>query len=108
VNTIHSSSLTAYPTGFIKPEQERLTQKPARPDASNPQTPDFTARLQAPASTPEQIKTALSQMEFNQQQNFSQDGEARPNKAIQAYNQSRELANQQRLENLITRVDYYA
>ncbi|MCK9605341.1 MAG: hypothetical protein M0R33_02700 [Methylomonas sp.] len=108
MNTIHSSSLTAYPAGFIKPEQDRFTQKPAGTDASDKQATDVPGRLEAPASTPEQIKTALATSGFNQQNNFSQSDDTRSNKALQAYNQTREQANQLRLENLITRVDYYA
>ena len=108
MNTIHSSSLTAYPTGYVKPEQDRFTQKQAGADASDKQATDFPRRLEAPASTPEQIKNALATSGFNQRASFSQDGETRPNKAIQAYSQTRAQANQQQLESLITRVDYYA
>ena len=108
MNTIHSSSLAAYTAGYVKPEQDRFTQKPAGVQAKDKQTTDFPRRPEAPASTPEQVETALAKSGFNQRISLFQAGDTRSNKAIQAYNQTREQADQQRLENLITGVDYYA
>ncbi|MCQ8105026.1 hypothetical protein NP590_12995 [Methylomonas sp. SURF-2] len=108
MNIIHSSSLAAYPVGFHKPEQDRFTQKPLQPDAFSQQATDVPNKAHAAASTPEQIKTALADAGLNPRNPDSQGGDANSNKAMQAYQQSSKLAGQQRLENLISRVDYYA
>jgi len=108
VNTIHSSSLAAYPTGLIKPEQDSLAKN--RPQINKSETPanDFARRPEAPASTPNEIKSALDASNLKQADTSMQNYDNRTQKALQAYNQTSEQLNQNKLEDLISRVDYYA
>jgi hypothetical protein len=106
VNTIHSSSLAFIPTGYIKPEQESVIKKPADTIVSSNYGIDN--RLQAPASTPEQVKTALTKLGLNNQDDFNQGDNTRSNKALQAYAETLNQLTQTQLENMISRVDYYA
>lgn len=106
VNTIHSSSLAFIPSGYVKPEQEVVVNKPANAVVSNDN--GVNNRLQSPASTPEQVKTALTKSGLNNQDNFNQSDNTRTNKALQTYAETRNYSLQTQLENMISRVDYYA
>jgi len=106
VNTIHSSSLAFIPTGYIKPEQESIIKKPADTIVSTNNGIDN--RLQASASTPEQVKTALTKSGLNNPNNFDQGDNSQANKALQIYAETRNQPAKTQLENMISRVDYYA
>ena len=108
MNTIHSSSLAAYPTGFIKPEQDSLAKSRAQTNKAENLTKDFERRLEAPASTPDQIKAALIESDREQSGMPMQNQDNKTRKALQAYSQAHEQLNQNKLEGLISRVDYYA
>lgn len=108
VNTIHSSSLAAHRPGYIRPAQESLTQTQAKKDArSNYRQPEAEP-AEVQTSTPEQIQTALAKVGLNRQDSFFENSTARNYKAVQAYTQTSEHINQTQLENIISRVDYYA
>lgn len=106
VNTIHNSSLAFIPTGYIKPEQESVIKKPA--DTIFSTNNGIDNRLQASASTPEQVKTALTKSGLNNPNNFDQGDNSRANKALQIYAENRNQPAKTQLENMISRVDYYA
>ncbi|MDD2737695.1 MAG: hypothetical protein PHR94_02055 [Methylomonas lenta] len=106
MNTIHSSSLAFIPTGYIKPEQESIIKKPADTIVSTNNGIDN--RLQASASTPEQVKTALTKSGLNTPNNFDQGDNSQANKALQIYAETRNQPAKTQLENMISRVDYYA
>ncbi|WAR43906.1 hypothetical protein [Methylomonas rapida] len=101
MNTIHSSSLAFYPTGYLKPEQDSLNKKQAPLDEPNP------LNLNLPAWTPEQIQKAMASAGLNKHNDFSQEANTRTNRAVQAYHQTRDQPIQAQLENIISRVDYY-
>lgn len=105
MNTIHSSSLAFYPAGYIKPEQDSLNTKQARPVAFDEQK---QKQENLPASTPEQIKAAIANVGLKKEEGFSQESNTRINRALQAYNQTRDQPIQTQLENIISSVDYYA
>lgn len=103
--TIHNSSLAAQPVGFTQPNPASLNKKPASFPAAN----DQNNNGQGPsASTPEQIQAAIAQTGLTEEGNFSQESNRRANQALQAYNQTRNQPIQAQLENIISRVDYYA
>lgn len=108
MNTIHSSSLAAYPAGYIKPERDSFAQNQAPTKNSTLQANGLERRPETPASTPDQIKTALAEMRTDQSGSALQNQDNRTHKALQAYNETSEQLNQIKLENLISRVDYYA
>lgn len=108
MNTIHSSSLAAYPSGYIKPEQDSLAKNRAQTNKTEILTKDFERRLESPASTPDQIKSALAKSNLEQSGMSMQNQDNRARKALQAYSQTHEQLNQNKLEGLISRVDYYA
>lgn len=108
VNTIHSSSLAAHRPGYIRPAQDSLTQAQAKKNAlSNFRQPEAKPAEVEP-STPEQIQKALAKVGLNRQDSFFENSTARNYKALQAYTQTSEHINQTQLENIISRVDYYA
>lgn len=104
VITIHNSSLASQPVGFSQPQRTSLDNKPT-PPAANEQNNSIQA---PPASTPEQIQAAVAQIGLTKEDNFSQENNRRTNQALQAYNQTRNQPVQTQLENIISRVDYYA
>ncbi len=105
MNTIHSSSLAFYPTGYTKAGQDSLNKNQAQSNAASEQS---APRQDLLASTPEQIKTALARIGFDKKDNFSQGNNARSNQAVQAYQQTQDQVMQSELENMISRVDTYA
>lgn len=108
MNTIHSSSLAAYPTGYIKPEQDSLAKNRAQSSKTENPAKNFERSIEAPASSPDQIKSALAAIDMDQSGSSMQNYDNRTQKALQAYSQAREQLNQNKLEGLISRVDYYA
>lgn len=108
VNTIHSSSLAAHKTGYIRPAQDNLTQTQAKKDVESSYGQSDALQRDVQTSTPEQIQTALAQVGLNRQDSFFENTTARNVKALQAYTQTSEHINQTQLENIISRVDYYA
>jgi hypothetical protein len=106
VNTIHSSSLTFTPTGYVKPEQESFSKKPVNTVVSSDNSGN--KRIPTSISTPEQVKTALSKSGLNKQDTFNPGDNTRTNKALQTYAETRNQPAQTQLETLISRVDYYA
>ena len=61
-----------------------------------------------PKSTPEQVKTALTKSGLNNPNNFDQGDNSQANKALQIYAETRNQLAKTQLENMISRVDYYA
>jgi hypothetical protein len=108
VNIIHSSSLAAYPAGYIRPERDTAVQTRAPAQKAAKPSAVIEQGLEASASTPEQVKTALIKSGLNSSDNGAQYQDNRTQKALQAYSQTREQLNQNKLDNLITRVDYFA
>lgn len=104
--TIHNSSLVFNRAGYIKPEQVSLDKKQAQPLAVTNDQHEKNQGL--PVSTPEQVQAAIAQVGLTKDDNFSQENDRPTNKALQAYNQTRNQPNQIQLENILPRVDYYA
>lgn len=107
MNTIHSSSLASYPSGYIKPEQDSLAKNRVPIKIAENPVETIDRRPGKPASTPEQIRAALLASEMEQPSSLMQDLDNRTQRALQTYNQTREQLNQNKLEGLIARVDYY-
>ena len=108
MNTIHSSSLATYPSGYIKPDQDRLAQNRLPIKIAENPVENIGRHPDRPASTPEQIKSALIASEVQPTDSSIQNFDNRTQRALQTYNQTREQLNQNKLEGLISRVDYYA
>jgi hypothetical protein len=107
VNSIHSSSLAAHQTGYIRPARDSLNQTQAKNEATvSVKHTENIAEIQA--STPEQIQNALTKTGLNRPGSFFEHNTPRSNKALQAYAQTSEQLNQTQLENIISHVDYYA
>ena len=107
MNTIHSSSLAAPKSGYIRPAQDSLTQTQAKKNAESSYKSEAEPR-EAQTSTPEQIQTALAKVGLTKQDGYFENTTTRTVKALQAYTQTSEHINQIQLENIISRVDYYA
>jgi len=102
VITIHNSSLASQRVGFSRPTSTAVNNGASTVNDQNNPGPD------ASASTPDQIQAAIKQTGLPTDANFPQESSRRANQALQAYNQTRNHPIQAQLENLISRVDYYA
>ena len=106
MNTIHSSSLAWYRTGYIKPEADRFDKnslKTVETDAASSKNQQTVAR---PASTPEQIKTALAKADLINN-SYNQPENSRAAKALMAYTETRNQPIQTQLSNSFTSVDIF-
>lgn len=107
MNTIHSSSLASYQTGYVRPARDSINRTQPLKDAGvTLGKTENSADNQA--SAPETIRTALIQADLNRQVDVFENANPRNYKALQAYAQTNEQFNKTQLDNLITHVDYYA
>lgn len=104
--TIHNSSLAFNRVGSVKPDQDEFALKkaPAQRIGNAPDEKDQGL----PASTPEQIQSAIAKAGLSKQDSFSQGTDRRVNKALQTYSQTLNQPIQVQLDNSISGVDYYA
>ena len=103
--TIHNSSLASIRNGYIKPEQLSVDKRQAQTTSPEEQRKKEQGTQ---ASTPDQIQAAITQTGLSKESNLSNENDRRTNIALKTYNQTRNQQAQAQLENIISRVDYYA
>lgn len=107
MNTIHSSSLASYQTGYVRLARDSINRtQPAKDTGVTIGKTENPADNQA--SAPETVRSALIQAGLNRQVDVFENASPRNYKALQAYTQTNEQLNKAQLDNLITHVDYYA
>ncbi|MGR8930511.1 MAG: hypothetical protein ACU836_07710 [Gammaproteobacteria bacterium] len=102
MNIIHQSSLASYPIGYSHQTQTTTGQNESKTSDVEKQTSHNAA------STPAQIERAIAKIGLAKEDNFSQNNDEYTNKALQAYNQTRNQPLQAELDNIISGVDFYA
>jgi hypothetical protein len=107
VTTIHSSSLSFQPSGYIKPDRLAFQPRPSVNPVAN-QTDANPGQQPAAASTPRQIQMAIEQSGLNNENEYPQTGNSRTAKALASYSQTRNQSAQSQVSSLISRIDLYA
>ncbi|OAI17460.1 hypothetical protein A1355_07385 [Methylomonas koyamae] len=106
MNTIHSSSLAFYPTGYQKPSPDNAEQNRSRAtlESNTGKPPAFVTKPSEPAT----IDSVLTKNPLgkNDEQDVIADPKAR--KALNAYSQTINQSNRQRVAELVTGIDLYA
>lgn len=106
VNTIHSSSLAFYPAGYHKPRPSDAEQNPARTalESGTAKPPAVAARPSEPTAI-DSILTSNPLIKTDEQGLIA---DPRARKALNAYSQTINQSNRQRVAELVTGIDFYA